>query len=174
MPPVSELIIRPATLADLPEINRVYNDEILHGVATWDEAAWNDARRAEWFAEHDELTPILVAESAGRFAGFSYLSYCSAKSGWRFSREDTIYLDREFRGQGIGDLLLGALLVRAGELGINHIVASIESSNVGSLRLHSKHGFEVIGTQRQAGFKFGRWLDTTLMQRVLRDGAAES
>ena len=167
---MNAFIIRPATAADLPEINRVYNDEILHRVATWDEEAWSLERRAAWFAEHDELTPVLVGEFGGRFVGFCYLSYCSAKSGWRFSREDTIYLDPAFHGQGFGNLLLGALLARAAELGLNHILASIESNNVGSLRLHTKHGFEVIGTQRQAGFKFGRWLDTTLMQRVLRDG----
>ncbi len=164
------LTIRPATAADLAEINRLYNDEILHGIATWDEEAWSEERRAEWFAEHNELTPILVAESAGRFAGFSYLSYCSTKSGWRYSREDTIYLDGEFRRQGVGQLLLAALLARAGEVRVNHILASIESNNVASLRLHANNGFEVIGTQRQAGFKFGRWLDTTLMQRVLREG----
>jgi L-amino acid N-acyltransferase len=163
------ITIRDAVAADLPDINRVYNDEILTGVATWDEEPWPVEKRAAWFAGHGPLTPVLVAEREGSFAGFAYLSLCSEKSGWRFSREDTIYIDPAFRGQGVGDVLLGALLERAQSLGLNHIVASITSTNEASLSLHAKHRFTVIGTQRQAGFKFGEWRDTTLMQRVLRD-----
>jgi L-amino acid N-acyltransferase len=165
----AQVTIRDAVAADLPDINRIYNDEIFTGVATWDEEPWSPEKRAAWFAGHGRLTPVLIAERGVSFAGFSYLSLCSDKSGWRFSREDTIYIDPAFRGQGVGDVLLGALLERARSLELNHIVASITSTNEASLRLHAKHGFTVIGTQRQAGFKFGEWRDTTLMQRVLRD-----
>jgi L-amino acid N-acyltransferase YncA len=162
--------IRPATVGDLAAIQAIYNDEILHGTATWDEEPWPLAKRRAWFAEHDALSPVLVAECAGRFAGFAYLSPCSPKSGWRFSREDTIYIDKEMRGAGVGTRLLAALLEEARRLDLNLIIASITSDNEASLTLHAHAGFEVVGTHRQAGFKFGRWLDTTLMQRVLREG----
>ncbi len=167
---MDNVTLRLATTADLDEINRIYNDEILHGVATWDGEPWSAIQRAEWLQEHDALTPVLVAQKEGAFAGFAYLSYCYKRSGWRFTRESTIYIDPRFQGQGLGDLLLGDLLRRAQEIGVNHVLACIESNNTASLRLHTKHGFTVIGRQEEAGFKFGRWLDQILMQRLLRNG----
>ena len=161
------LAIRPCRAEDLPAILRIYNDEIETGVATWDEAPWTMEQREAWFAGHDASTPVLVAEAEGEVVGFAYLTFMSAKSGWRFTREDTIYIDPEARGQGVGDLLLGALLEAARAIGVHLVVASITSTNVASLELHKKHGFEDAGTLRGAGFKFGEWRDTTHMQRVL-------
>ena len=120
----------------MEHILRIYNEEILHGVATWDEAPWTMERRKAWFAGHDESTPVLVAEVEGEFAGFAYLSMLSDKAGWRFSREDTIYLDPKFHGQGIGKILLVALLEEGRRIGVNLVVASITSSNAASLALH--------------------------------------
>ncbi|MEP6872330.1 MAG: N-acetyltransferase family protein [Anaerolineaceae bacterium] len=161
------LAIRRCRVEDLPAILRIYNDEIETGVSTWDEAPWTPEQREAWFAGHDDSTPVLVAESGGEVVGFAYLTFMSAKSGWRFTREDTIYIDPGARGQGVGDQLLGALLEAARAIGVHLVVASITSSNTASLELHRKHGFEEIGTLRSAGFKFGEWLDTTYMQRVL-------
>ena len=162
-----ELAIRPCRTEDLPAILRIYNDEIETGVSTWDEAPWTMEQRAAWFAGHDDSTPVLVAESGGEVVGFAYLTFMSAKSGWRFTREDTIYIDPPARGQGVGEQLLGALLEAARAIGVHLVVASITSTNTASLALHKKHGFEDAGTLRSAGFKFGQWLDTTHMQRVL-------
>ena len=159
--------IRPCRFEDLPAILRIYNNEIETGVATWDEAPWTIEQRQTWFAGHDASTPVLVAEAAGEVVGFAYLTLMSSKSGWRFTREDTIYIDPRARGQGVGHLLLGALLEAAGALGVHLVVASITSTNAASIALHKKHGFEDAGTLRSAGFKFGEWLDTTHMQRVL-------
>ncbi|MEX2081474.1 MAG: N-acetyltransferase family protein [Dehalococcoidia bacterium] len=162
-----KVLVRPASEADLPEINRIYNDEILTGVASCDEAAWTIEKRRAWFATHDERTPVLVAEVDGRFGGFAYLSLMSDKSGWRLTREDTIYLDPEFRGRGVGRVLLEALLEEARALRLQLVVASITTDNEASIELHRKLGFEVVGTLRQAGLKFGRRLDTCYMQLVL-------
>lgn len=159
--------IRDCTVADLPAILRIYNDEIETGVATWDELPWTMAQREAWFAGHDALTPVLVAEAEGEVVGFAYLTFMSAKSGWRFTREDTIYIDPRAQGQGVGDRLLGALLDAARAIGVHLVVASITSTNTASIALHRKHGFEDAGTLRSAGFKFGEWLDTTHMQRIL-------
>jgi len=165
--------VRKAREDDLPAIQRIYNDEILTGTATWDEAPWTMERRRDWFAGHDDLTPVLVAEAAeGNVAGFAYLSRMSEKSGWRFTREDTIYLDPAFRGRGVGRVLLEALLEEARRIGLRLIVASITSENAASIALHRGCGFETVGTFRNAGFKFGRWLDTTDMQLDLGDPAS--
>jgi L-amino acid N-acyltransferase YncA len=159
--------VRRAHEGDLPDILRIYNDEILTGTATWDEEPWTLERRQAWFKEHDASTPVLIAEVDGMVAGFAYLTRMSEKSGWRFTRENTIYLDRPYRGRGVGTVLLGALLEEARALGLRLIVASITSENEPSIALHRKLGFEVVGTLHQAGFKFGRRLDTTYMELVL-------
>ncbi len=156
--------IRPAVAADLDAILRIYNDAILTTTATWDEAPWTMQQRRAWFATHGPSQPVLVAEVQGAVAGFAYLTRMSEKSGWRFTREDTIYLDPPFHGRGIGRLLLGALLDEARTLGLRLIVASITAENAASLALHRALGFETMGTLHNAGFKFGRWLDTTYLQ----------
>jgi len=166
------IAIRRAREDDLPAIQRIYNDEILTGTATWDETPWTIERRREWFAGHDDLSPVLIAEAAnGDVAGFAYLSRMSDKSGWRFTREDTIYIDPACRGRGVGRVLLEALLEEARRIGLRLIVASITSENAASIALHRRCGFETVGTFRNAGFKFGRWLDTTDMQVDLGDPA---
>ena len=158
------LRIRRATEADLESINRIYNSEIEHGTATWDYDPWTAEQRRLWFAGHDELTPVLVAEYEGEVAGFAYATLVSQKRGWRFTREDTIYIDERFRGQGVGNVLLPALLDTLREAGVRLVIASITSTNTASIALHRKFGFEVMGEMRNAGHKFGEWLNTTYMQ----------
>jgi phosphinothricin acetyltransferase len=158
--------VRHAVEGDLEAINRLYNDAVLTGVATWDEAPWPIERRRDWFAEHDEATPILVAEVGGEFAGMAYLSLWSPKTGYRFTREDTIYVEPRFHAQGVGTVLLTALLEEARRLGVHTVIASIESSNDASMALHRKLGFELAGELREAGFKFEAWRGTTYMQIV--------
>lgn len=167
-PPVDAVSarIRPAREADLPAINRIYNGEILRGIATWDTEPWSEARRAAWWAAHaDGLQPVLAAESAaGELLGFAYLTFVSDKPGWRFTREDTIYLDPAARGLGLGRRLLAALLEEARRIGVRTVLASITSTNTPSIRLHERLGFERVGTLRNAGYKFGQWLDTCYYQ----------
>jgi len=160
--------IRHATEADLAAINRIYNHEIEHGTATWDTEPWTIEKRREWWAEHnDPLQPVIVAEDAPGVVGFAYLTLMSKKHGWRFTREDTIYVDERARGMGVGVALMAAILDEARAIGVRLVVASISSENAVSIRLHERFGFEVMGTLRNAGYKFGEWLDTTYMQRDL-------
>jgi L-amino acid N-acyltransferase len=156
--------VRSAETKDLHAILRIYNDAIRDGTATWDEDPWTMEQREAWFASHDATSPVIVAECEGEICGFAYLSPMSAKSGWRFTREDTIYIDPAFQGRRIGRLLLTALLDRARELGLRLIVASITWDNAASIALHRSLGFETMGTLHNAGFKFGKWLDTTYLQ----------
>src|SRR5512139_3447524 len=113
-----DLTIRPAADADLEAINRIHNPEIEHGTATWDLEPWTMEQRREWFGEHGPLTPVLVAEYEGEVVGFAYVTLVSTKKGWRFTREDTIYIEQRFRGRGVGDRLLGALLEVLRGLGV--------------------------------------------------------
>jgi len=155
--------IREATSADLEAINGIYNHAVRTSTATWDEVEWSIEKRVTWFEAHRSGTPVLVAECDGECAGFACVSRMSEKSGWRFTSEDTIYLDERFRGRGIGRALLRALLARAKEDGLRAIVASISSDNAVSLALHRSLGFEVVGELTNAGFKFGAWQSTTYL-----------
>lgn len=163
------MCIRPATDADLEAIQAIYNHAIETSVATWDEEPWSMEKRLAWFQDHDASEPILVAEIEGEVAGFAGLSRMSQKSGWRFTRENTIYIGERFRGMGVGKVLLSALIGQARELGLRLIVASITSENEASIGLHRDLGFREVGTLENAGFKFGSWLSTTYMQLDLGD-----
>lgn len=175
MAPAVEVSTRHALEEDLPVIQRIYNDAILTTTATWDEEPWEWERRLAWWRDHDNPhEPILVAECDGTVVGFAYLTRYSAKSGWRFTREDTIYIDPAWHGRGIGRRLLGALIDEARRIGIHLIVASITTENEASLALHRAFGFERVGVFREAGFKFGRRLDTSFLQLVLEDVHPES
>lgn len=165
--------IRTAIAADLDAINGIYNHEVLHGVATWDEQPWGAEARLEWFREREELgDPVLVAQSqvSGRdvaVVGFGYLSPYRVRSGWRFTAEDTLYLAPEAQRQGIGTALLGALVEAARARGLHALVAVIEAGNVGSIALHARFGFVEVGRKREVGFKFSRWLDLVEMELLL-------
>jgi len=162
------ITIRRARETDLETINRIYNHEILTGTATWDEEPWDAEKRRQWFAAHDGETPVLVAElPGGAVAGFACLTKMSQKSGWRFTRENTIYLDEAFRGRGIGKALLTALLNEARRIGMHLVVAAISAENEVSIDLHRRLGYTMVGTIDEAGFKFGRWLGATYMQRIV-------
>jgi phosphinothricin acetyltransferase len=161
--------IRPATAADLPAINAIYNREVREGVATWDEAPWTTEDRARWFAEHtaDPTQPVLVTERDGAVAGFACLSLLSSRTGYRFTREDTLYIEPAYHRRGLGIALLDALIAHARADGMHALVAKIEAGNAASLALHARCGFTHAGAQPELGFKFGRWLDLVTMQRLL-------
>lgn len=165
-----ELTIRDARVEDLEAINAIYNDEILHGTATWDEVPWSLEARMEWFEKLGERdTPVLVAEADGELAGFAYLSWYRPKTGYRFTREDTIYIDKRFRGQGLGKPLLSALVQRARCAGLHLLIGVITSDNEASIRLHTSLGFSESGYKRHCGYKFGRWLDVVEMTLLLEE-----
>ncbi len=161
--------IRAATAADLASINAIYNREVREGVATWDETPWSSVQRATWFAAHagDATQPVLVADAPAGVVGFAYLSLLSLRRGYRFTREDTLYIEPAYQRRGLGRQLLEALLAQARAQELHAIVAKIEAGNAASIALHERCGFAVTGRERELGFKFGRWLDLVTMQRLL-------
>lgn len=160
-----DICVRPAGAGDLPAISDIYNDAVLTTTASFaEEPETLDERRA-WFESHvADGYPVFVAETAGRVVGWSSLSRFHARVCYRFTAEVSVYVAAEFRGQGIGRLLLAPLLDAARARGLHTLIAGVTADNAASLRLHASFGFVPIGQFREVGLKFGRWLNVIALQ----------
>jgi len=159
--------VRPATEADLPAILDIYNAAILHTTATFDVEPQTLDERLQWFRETKPPHCVLVAEEAGRVTGWGCLRSFRPRVAYRFTAEDSVYIDEEHRGSGIGALLLGELIERAKGGGFHSVVAGMTEGNPASEALHRGFGFVEVGRYRQVGYKFERWLDVVWMQLML-------
>ena len=166
-------VIRPSRGGDVEEIAAIYRHHVLHGLASFEDIPPEPheiARRRS--AILDRGLPYLVAERSGHVLGYCYAAPYRPRSAYRFTLEDSIYLDEAERGRGIGRALLATLLDRCAELGYRQMVAVIGGSQTWpSIRLHAALGFDRIGVLHAVGFKFGSWVDIVLMQRALGFGA---
>jgi len=159
--------IRPANPSDLPAINDIYNYYVLHSNCTYQEDLEPMARRQEWFAHHGVEHPVIVAELAGRIAGWGSLSPFHERSAYRHTVENSVYVHHEYQRHGIGSLLLNDLIDRARRIGHRAIIAGIDSEQSGSVALHARFGFREAGRLKQVGFKSGRWLDVIYMELIV-------
>lgn len=162
--------IRPVRESDIPDIREIYNHYVTNSVVTFDEKKWTLAQWREkvaFLAKHD--MPFLVAEGpSGQILGYALVQPMSAKSGFRYSVENSIYLGHAATGKGLGRALLEALITASEEAGIHQMVAVISDKGAeGSVALHEKLGFVEVGRMGRVGFKFGRWLGTIYLQRQL-------
>ncbi len=163
--------IRDATLADAGAIAAIYNREVLEGTHTFDlvERSIDDQRT--YIRERSGGLAVLVAEAdhaTGReIVGFGALSFYRDRPGYRTSVENSVYVHPDHHRRGIGDALLGGLVTRAADNGFHAVFARIVDAQEASLRLHVRHGFQLVGVEREVGRKFGRWLDVALLQRLL-------
>ena len=159
--------IRPATPADLPAINAIYNYFVLHSSCTYQEEPSTAEERAAWFAAHGPEYPVTVAEADGVVVGWGSLSRFHPRSAYRKTVENSVYVRHDLHRRGTGSILLADLIARAQAVGHHSIIALIDSGQPGSLALHEKHGFLRVAHLREVGFKFGRWGDVIYLQRML-------
>ena len=159
--------IRPATERDLTAINDIYNHFVLQSTCTYQEEPETMEDRRRWFGRHGEKHPVIVAAEDGRVAGWGSLSPYHARSAYRFTVENSVYVHHELHRHGIGSLLLGELIVHARNLGHRSIIAGIDGQQPASVALHRKFHFEKVGHLKEVGFKFGRWLDVIYMELIL-------
>ncbi|MBX9467315.1 MAG: GNAT family N-acetyltransferase [Rhizobium sp.] len=165
---MTNLILRDATEADLPAILAIYNHAVAETTAIWNEILVDLDNRQAWFeARQARGFPILVAEIDGRIAGYASYGDWRAFDGFRQSVEHSVYIEKDFYGRGLGKALMAALIERATLGGIHVMVAAIEAGNQGSIALHTRLGFRLVGTHHEVGKKFGRWLDLTMMELKL-------
>jgi phosphinothricin acetyltransferase len=159
--------IRRATESDASAIAEIYNHAITTSTATFDTEEKSADERRRWLAEHDSNYPVIVAEVDGEVVGWGSLSRYGERPGWRFTVENAVYVRHDYRGRGIGKLLLEHLIEEARNLGYHCIIAQVVGGNDASFKLHEHAGFETAGVLREAGRKFDRWLDVILMQKLL-------
>ena len=171
---MSTASVRPAALSDIAAITRIYADAVEHGTATFEIEAPDEAEMAH---RHHTLAvngyPYLVAERAGVVAGYAYAGPYHHRAAYRWTLEDTVFVDPQFHRAGLGRLLMTQLIAAAEQAGFRQMMALVgDSANAGSIGLHAAVGFRRVGTLQSVGFKHGRWLDAVLMQRPL--GSADS
>jgi len=165
--------IRPAAAADLPAITEIGKAAVRYGTATFELIPPDLAEMTRRFdVLKDGGFPYLVAALDGRVVGYAYAGAYRPRPAYRFTVENSVYLQPAIHRRGIGMQLLQRLIADSEQRGYRQMIAVIgDSANAGSIGVHSRCGFEMIGTHPDVGFKFGRWLDTVMMQRALGDGA---
>jgi L-amino acid N-acyltransferase YncA len=165
--------IRPATEADLAAVTEVYDHAVSYGTATFELIPPDLAEMTRRFKSlMDGGFPYLVAALDGRVIGYAYAGPYRPRPAYRFTVENSVYLAPAIHRRGIGTQLLRRLIVDCEARGCRQMIAVVgDSANAGSLGVHSRAGFAMIGTHPNVGFKFGRWLDIVMMQRALGEGA---
>ena len=166
--------IRPATEADLAAITAIYDHAVRHGTATFELIPPDLAEMTRRFrALVDGGFPYLVAALDGRVVGYAYAGAYRPRPAYRFTVENSVYLEPAIHRRGIGLQLMLRLIAESEARGYRQMIAVIgDSANAGSIGVHTRTGFTLIGTHPDVGFKFGRWLDTVMMQRSLGEGAS--
>jgi L-amino acid N-acyltransferase YncA len=168
------LTIRPASAPDIPAITRIYAHAVTHGTASFEYEPPSEAEMARRMSElTDKGFPYFAAEADGTLAGYAYAGPYRTRPAYRFTLEDSVYVAPEAQGRGVGRALLSQLIAQAERQGFRQMIAVIgDSEQTGSIALHAALGFAYVGSLPNTGFKFGRWLDSVLMQRPLGPGSS--
>ena len=170
---MNAISIRSAELSDIAAITRIYAYAVNHGTASFELEPPDEAEMTRRYVElYGGRFPYVVAEVDGTVAGYAYAGPYRARPAYRFTVEDSIYIDPAMQRRGVGRALLERLLVEAEAEGFRQMIAVIgDSDQTPSIALHEALGFRMVGTFEAVGYKFGRWLDSVLMQKALGKGA---
>ena len=159
--------VRSALAADGDQIAAIWNHEVLWTDATTDTEPRDGRAQRAWLERHRGDASAVVAVVGDEVLAYGSLSPYRPKPAFARTLEDSVYVKRGHRGAGLGTLILRELIGRARELGGHSMLARITSGNAASLRLHQRHGFSVVGVEREVAVKLGRWHDVTVLQRPL-------
>jgi len=169
---LSDLVLRPARPDDAKAIAAIYAHHVLHGFGTFEEVPPSPDQMAERMAailKHG--LPYTVALRDDQVLAYAYASPFRLRAAYRYTVEDSIYVDPEAVGTGIGKALLGSVLDDCTALGLRQVIAVIgDSENAGSIGLHKALGFEMMTTLTGVGYKHGRWVNSVWMQKPLNGG----
>lgn len=162
------ITIRQATIEDMPSVLEIVNYEILNTTAIWDyDIRTLDQQIAILNEKQEKNFPFVIAEKENKIVGFGTYGTFRFKIGYRFTVEHSVYVHKDFHGNGIGSLLLKELIELAKIQKLHTMIGVIDSENMGSIVFHEKLGFKKVGQIKETGYKFDRWLDSVFMQLLL-------
>jgi phosphinothricin acetyltransferase len=166
--------IRDSNESDLPAVQQIYAFYVLNSLATFEEVPpTSDDLMARREKILDSGLPYLIATASDQVVGYAYASSYRARPAYRYTVEDSVYVRPDSHSRGIGTALVSTLIKRCEAAGRRQMIAVIgDSGNIASIRLHRNVGFEHVGTLKAVGYKFGRWVDTLIMQKGLGQGDA--
>jgi len=160
--------IRPATIEDMASVLEIVNHEIVHSTSIWDYDIRTLEQQKTIFTDKKEKKfPFLVAEKNGIVVGFGTYGPFRFKEGYKFTVEHSVYIRKDFTGNGAGTALLKELIEVAKLNQLHTMIGVIDSENMGSISFHERMGFKKAGHLKETGFKFGRWLDSVFVQLLL-------
>ncbi len=175
--PAGSIVVRAATVADVPAIAAIYAQHVATGTASFELAPPDmDEMLRRYARAQDGGYPYVVAcDAAARVIGYAYAGPYRTRPAYRHTVENSVYVEAGGSGHGVGSALLAVLIAACSDRGFRQMVAIIGGAdNAASIALHRSHGFAEAGRLENVGRKHGRWLDTVLMQRGLGDGATSA
>ncbi len=158
---------RLANIDDAEATRTIYNLEVTESTVTFDLVPRTPEEQRAWLTARSGAHAVLVAEDAGAVVGFASFSPYRDRPAYSTTVEDSVYVRRDQQGKGVGRLLLTELVGMATSHGFHAMIARIVGGHEASIALHRSAGFEVVGTEREVGRKFGRWLDVMVMELLL-------
>ena len=161
------LTLRPARASDAAVICHIYNQGIEDRVATLETELRTPGERREWLAVRGPRHPVIVAESEGAVVGWGSLNVFNARPAYQHVADFSVYVERAWRGRGVGHRLLEGLIERARTIGYHKMVLSTFPTNTAGVRLYERLGFTRVGVYREQGMLDGRWVDTLIMEKLL-------
>jgi L-amino acid N-acyltransferase YncA len=164
---VSDYRIRAATAADAAALCRIYNQGIEDRVATLETDLRTPEERAAWLAAKGPRHPVIVAEDNAQIIGWGSLNQFNPREAYQHVVDFSIYIDRSYRGRGVGKVMLARLIELARAHGFHKMVLSAFPSNSGGVALYERMGFRTVGIYKEQGMLDGRWLDTIIMEKLL-------
>lgn len=159
--------IRTINKSDISAITAIYNYYIENTTITFEENCLTEKEMAIRVEQISLQFPFLVAETEGMIIGYAYATKWKERSAYRFSAETTVYLQMNQRGNGVGSMLLSALIIRLKELKLHTLIAGIALPNQASIALHEKFGFVKVACFKEVGYKFKKWVDVEYLQLIL-------
>lgn len=161
--------VRDAQPEDASALAIIYNQGIEDRLATLETEERTPEERRAWLATRDARHPVLVAEADGQIVAFGSLNVFNPRPAYNHVADFSVYVERSWRGRGVGSQILQALEARARQLGFHKLVLAAFPFNAAGMALYLKCGFRVVGTYQEQGLLDGRWVDTIIMEKLLKE-----
>ncbi len=167
--PQAEITVRDADLDDAAALALIYNQGIVDRIATLETEERSPEERRSWLEARESRHPVIVAEADGVVVGFGSLNLFNPRKAYDHVADFSLYVERSWRGRGVGGRLLHTLIDRARRIGYHKLVLSAFPFNPAGVALYRKFGFRVVGVYKEQGLLDGRWVDTVIMEKLLGD-----